>query len=414
MSDYNLFEISDHSNDSYSFDIKSGISNEQQQRPSPHTSGRSQKYRPAWERMQEFRKWLKPVLDNPYKAACIACKKTIVSEVMVLRKHCISNKHVKQMAKLRQDELWERMNRSGALYSSEEDDDFVSHEDRRGDEKKKLKAGNCSKLAHPLPRGEPDNNRYGALKRKLDQTKSVNNNYNNAGDNDNGGNYDDDSDTDDSSDDSFCDESVDSFDEEEQDSDDGFEDGKFAILDDKMKKKKKKQLSRFPPICVGDPAPFWKCCAVENGEVVNLKLTDYKGRFLVMFFYNENFSSLCSNEVTAISNRIELFKQFNTDVVACSVDSFFSHIAWTGLSAGNNGISDLKIPLLSDVSHNISKMYGCYEPIDGFAQRAVFIIDPNGILRYMGINDTNVGRSAEEILRLVSTLHYKHKNRSSK
>ncbi|XP_050443374.1 peroxiredoxin-4-like isoform X4 [Adelges cooleyi] len=157
---------------------------------------------------------------------------------------------------------------------------------------------------------------------------------------------------------------------------------------------------------VSKPAPFWKATAVVNGHVTELKLSDYNGRYLVLFFYPQDFSRICPSELIALSDRVSEFRALNTEVVACSVDSYLSHQAWSRTLRSDGGIAIPKMPLLSDPTHIISKSYGCYLPELGHSLRAHYIIDMRGILRHVTINDLPVGRNIGEILRLLEAFQY--------
>ncbi|XP_050520096.1 peroxiredoxin-4-like isoform X3 [Daktulosphaira vitifoliae] len=157
---------------------------------------------------------------------------------------------------------------------------------------------------------------------------------------------------------------------------------------------------------VSKPAPFWKATAVVNGHVTELKLSDYNGRYLVLFFYPQDFSRICPSELIALSDRVSEFRALNTEVVACSVDSYLSHQAWSRTLRSDGGIAIPKMPLLSDPTHTISKSYGCYLPELGHSLRAHYIIDMRGILRHVTINDLPVGRNIGEILRLLEAFQY--------
>uniref|UniRef100_A0A8V0XIF6 thioredoxin-dependent peroxiredoxin n=1 Tax=Gallus gallus TaxID=9031 RepID=A0A8V0XIF6_CHICK len=158
------------------------------------------------------------------------------------------------------------------------------------------------------------------------------------------------------------------------------------------------------------PAPYWEGTAVINGEFKELKLTDYEGKYLVFFFYPLDFTFVCPTEIIAFSDRIEEFRAINTEVVACSVDSKFTHLAWINTPRKQGGLGPMKIPLLSDLTHQISKDYGVYLEDQGHALRGLFIIDDKRILRQITMNDLPVGRSVDETLRLVQAFQYTDKH----
>jgi len=161
---------------------------------------------------------------------------------------------------------------------------------------------------------------------------------------------------------------------------------------------------------ISKSAPFWESTAVINGEFVQLKSTDYLGKYLVFFFYPLDFTFVCPTEILAFSDRIEEFKKINTEVVACSVDSHFTHLAWINTPRKEGGLGKVNIPLLSDLNHSISKEYGVFLEDVGHTLRGLFIIDPLGTLRQITMNDLPVGRSVDETLRLVQAFQYTDKH----
>ncbi|CAD6241092.1 GSCOCT00009127001.3-RA-CDS [Cotesia congregata] len=157
---------------------------------------------------------------------------------------------------------------------------------------------------------------------------------------------------------------------------------------------------------IGKPAPYWEGTAVVNGEFKEIKLTDFKGKYLVFFFYPLDFTFVCPTEILAFSDSVQEFKKLNVQVVAASVDSQFTHLAWMNTPRKEGGLDKIKIPLLSDLTHKISKDYGVYLDDLGHTLRALFIIDGKGILRQITMNDLPVGRSVDETLRLVQAFQY--------
>ncbi|MPC50534.1 Peroxiredoxin-4 [Portunus trituberculatus] len=126
-----------------------------------------------------------------------------------------------------------------------------------------------------------------------------------------------------------------------------------------------------PQACSGEgvskPAPAWEGTAVVDGQFQELKLTDYRGKYLVFFFYPLDFTFVCPTEILAFNDRVEEFRALNAEVVACSIDSHFTHLAWTSTPRKEGGLGKLKIPLLSDITHKISKDYGVYLEDQGIA-----------------------------------------------
>jgi len=161
---------------------------------------------------------------------------------------------------------------------------------------------------------------------------------------------------------------------------------------------------------IGKPAPAFSGTAVLNGEFKEIGLTDYLGKYLVFFFYPLDFTFVCPTEILAFNDRVKEFRDIGAEVVACSVDSHFTHLAWMNSPRKEGGLGKLDIPLLSDLTHTISKDYGVYLEDNGHTLRGLFIIDPKGVMRQITMNDLPVGRSVDETLRLVQAFQYTDKH----
>ncbi|XP_002718732.2 thioredoxin-dependent peroxide reductase, mitochondrial [Oryctolagus cuniculus] len=157
---------------------------------------------------------------------------------------------------------------------------------------------------------------------------------------------------------------------------------------------------------VTQPAPYFKGTAVVNGEFKDLSLDDFKGKYLVLFFYPLDFTFVCPTEIVAFSDKANEFHDVNCEVVAVSVDSHFSHLAWINTPRKSGGLGHMNIALLSDLTKQIARDYGVLLEGPGLALRGLFIIDPNGIIKHLSVNDLPVGRSVEETLRLVKAFQY--------
>lgn len=157
---------------------------------------------------------------------------------------------------------------------------------------------------------------------------------------------------------------------------------------------------------VGKPAPDFEMASTKNLETLdeNVKLSDYKGKWLVLFFYPRDFTFVCPTEITALSDRYEEFADLDADILGVSTDSEFSHRAWIKTPRSENGLGDIKYPLGADTTHQVSRDYGVYMEDKGAALRGLFIIDPEGIVRYQVVTDENVGRSVDETLRVLQAL----------
>ncbi|CAH2310557.1 peroxiredoxin-1 [Pelobates cultripes] len=161
---------------------------------------------------------------------------------------------------------------------------------------------------------------------------------------------------------------------------------------------------------IGKPAPDFKANAVmPDGQFKDVKLSDYKGKYVVFFFYPLDFTFVCPTEIIAFSDRVEDFRKLDCEVIAASVDSHFCHLAWTNTPRKDGGLGAMKIPLVSDTLRTISTDYGVLKEDEGISYRGLFIIDSNGILRQITINDLPVGRSVDETLRLVQAFQHTDK-----
>ncbi|KAK5666567.1 cTPxI [Batrachochytrium dendrobatidis] len=164
---------------------------------------------------------------------------------------------------------------------------------------------------------------------------------------------------------------------------------------------------------VQQKAPFFTAQAVVNGAFKEVTLDQYKGKYLVLFFYPLDFTFVCPTEIIAFSDRIEEFKKIGVEVVAASVDSQFSHLAWTKQPRSEGGLGDMKIPIIADITKTISRDYGVLVESGsdaGVALRGTFIIDPHQIVRVVQINDLPIGRSVDEVLRLIDALQFHEKH----
>jgi peroxiredoxin (alkyl hydroperoxide reductase subunit C) len=150
---------------------------------------------------------------------------------------------------------------------------------------------------------------------------------------------------------------------------------------------------------VGRIAPAFHAQAYVGGDFKQLKLDDFAGRWLVLFFYPLDFTFVCPTELDAFGRAEADFQKRGISVVAASTDSVYSHKAWL-----SRDLPDVRYPVLADVTKQISKDYGVLAHDEGVAQRATFVIDPEGIVRYQVVSSQNVGRSVEETLRVCDAL----------
>lgn len=152
---------------------------------------------------------------------------------------------------------------------------------------------------------------------------------------------------------------------------------------------------------VGKKAPEFKMKAVTgNGkEFIEVNLENYKGKWLVMFFYPLDFTFVCPTEITGYSKQIERFQKLGAEVLGVSVDSEHSHKAWIESSLG-----EISFPLASDMTKKVSDDYGVLIEEEGIALRGLYIINPEGVLQYAVVHDLNVGRSVDETVRVLQAL----------
>lgn len=177
---------------------------------------------------------------------------------------------------------------------------------------------------------------------------------------------------------------------------------------------------------VGRKAPVFKATAVVDGHeiVQDFSLEQYLGKkYVVFFFYPMDFTFVCPTELHAFQEKLAEFEKRNVAVVGCSVDSEYSHYSWLQMDKKEGGIKGVKYPIVSDFSKSISESYGvlagCYkEDSTGLwvcegapvAYRGLFLIDREGIVRHCVINDLPLGRSVDEVLRMVDALQHFEEN----
>jgi peroxiredoxin (alkyl hydroperoxide reductase subunit C) len=151
---------------------------------------------------------------------------------------------------------------------------------------------------------------------------------------------------------------------------------------------------------VGSKAPDFTLEGVlPDGNFKQISLTDYHGKWLVLFFYPLDFTFVCPTEITGFSKRLAEFKELGADIIGASVDSVYSHLAWV-----NSSLGKISYPLLSDTTHQVARDYGVLLEDKGHTLRGTFIIDPHGVIRYHLVHDKAIGRSVEETLRVLKAL----------
>ena len=161
---------------------------------------------------------------------------------------------------------------------------------------------------------------------------------------------------------------------------------------------------------VAKPAPDFTAQAVmPDGSFKEIKLSDYKGKYVILFFYPLDFTFVCPTEIIAFSTKMDEFKKKNTEVLGVSIDSHFSHLAWRNTDRKQGGLGDIAYPLVADVNKKITYDYGVMHEA-GIAFRGLFLIDTNGIVQHQLINNLPLGRNIDEALRMVDALQFHEKN----
>ncbi len=164
-------------------------------------------------------------------------------------------------------------------------------------------------------------------------------------------------------------------------------------------------------VLVTQAAPDFKVNAVlpDGSFQDDLSLSQFRGKYVLLFFYPLDFTFVCPTEIIAFSDRIDEFEALGVQVLGASVDSQFSHLAWRNLPRSQGGIGNVKYPLISDLNKQIARDYDVL--LDGgVALRGTFLIDREGLVRHQVVNDLPLGRSVDEALRMVKALQYFEKN----
>ena len=160
---------------------------------------------------------------------------------------------------------------------------------------------------------------------------------------------------------------------------------------------------------VTQEAPQFTADAVVNGEIKSLSLSDYKGKWVYLFFYPLDFTFVCPTEIVAFSEAASKFEKLGAQILGCSIDSKFTHLAWINTPRKQGGLGGINYPLVSDLTKQIATAYDVLLG-GGVALRGSFIIDPKGIVRQATVNDLPVGRNVDEALRLIEAFQFTDKN----
>ena len=154
---------------------------------------------------------------------------------------------------------------------------------------------------------------------------------------------------------------------------------------------------------IGDKAPTFAAKAFYNNSVANVKLEQYKGKWVVLFFYPADFTFICPTELGEVADKYEQLKNMNTEVLSVSTDTEFVHKAWFDNSPT---IKKIKFPMVADPTGKICKAYGTYIEEEGLSLRGTFIIDPTGTLKAFELHDNSIGRSVDELIRKLQSAQF--------
>ena len=167
----------------------------------------------------------------------------------------------------------------------------------------------------------------------------------------------------------------------------------------------RKEVSEM--IHVGKKAPDFTAPAVMPEGIIkeDFKLSDLRGKYVILFFWPLDFTFVCPTEIIAHNKRMEQFKGRNVEVVGVSIDSQFTHFAWRNTAIDDGGIGAVDFPIVADVKHEITRAYGIEHP-DGVALRASFLIDKEGIVQHQVVNNLPIGRNVDEMVRVVDALQF--------
>jgi peroxiredoxin (alkyl hydroperoxide reductase subunit C) len=160
-------------------------------------------------------------------------------------------------------------------------------------------------------------------------------------------------------------------------------------------------------VLIAKEAPDFTAPAVMPSGVIEerFKLSDLRGKYVVLFFWPLDFTFVCPTEIIAHDRRMAQFKERNVEVVGVSIDSQFTHFAWRNTAVNDGGIGAVQFPMVADITHEITKAYGVEHP-DGVALRASFLIDRNGVIQHQVVNNLPLGRNVDEMLRMVDALQF--------
>ena len=158
-----------------------------------------------------------------------------------------------------------------------------------------------------------------------------------------------------------------------------------------------------------EASEFSAQAVMPDNTFSELKLSSYRGKYVVLFFYPLDFTFVCPSEIIAFDKALDKFKEKNAEVIGVSVDSHFTHLAWKNTPREKGGIGNVQYPIVSDLTKEIARSYGVLLN-DSVALRGLFLIDKDGIIRHALINDLPLGRNVDEALRVLDALQFTEKH----
>ena len=160
-------------------------------------------------------------------------------------------------------------------------------------------------------------------------------------------------------------------------------------------------------IKINEQIPDMELMTFHDGRERKVKLSDYRGKWLVLFFYPADFTFVCPTELEEMANMYEDFQKYGAEIVSVSTDTHYVHKAWHDTS---KAIGKIKYPMAADPTGKLSRVFGTYIEGEGLALRGTFIIDPDGVLKSFEMNDNSLGRSGRETLRKMKAAKYVREN----
>jgi len=163
-------------------------------------------------------------------------------------------------------------------------------------------------------------------------------------------------------------------------------------------------------VLVTKQAPdFCAQAVVPDGSFKAVSLKEYRGKYVVLFFYPLDFTFVCPTEIIAFSDAAGQFEALGVQLLGCSVDSHFTHLAWRHTPRNQGGLGEIRYPLIADLDKKIAEAYDVLLPA-GIALRGLFLIDKEGVVRHQVVNDLPLGRNVDEVLRMVKALQFVEKH----